>query len=164
MPPSISPLCEGSVRLPLLSSGDSGAFVSVCARASSCAHRRFFASDPCVISSILPRSLHTERTLVFVADRRALFFFRFSFRKLNTLPRAQFAGQRCFICFRLSSGAFCVVAEWTLLYLKFGKDFLETRMDSLRRCGEEKHNKESFNLQLSDCQHADRSAAGGATS
>lgn len=36
-------------------------------------------------------------------------------------------------------------------------------MDSLLRCGEEKHNKESFNLQLSDCQHADRSAAGGAT-
>lgn len=157
MLPSVSPLCEGSVRLPLLSSGDSGAFVSVCVRSSSCAD---LASDPFVISSILPRSLHRGRSSLLQTGEH---FFPFFFSEIKHL-RTRFAGQHCFISFRLFSSAFSVVDEWTLLYFNFGNDFLKTRMDSLLHCGKEKHNKESFNLQLCDCQHSKRSAAGGDTS
>lgn len=121
--------------------------------------RRF--SERPVCHQLHPPPLSSQRTLVFTADRRALFSFFFS--EIKHL-RAKFAGQHCFISFRLFSSAFSVVDEWTLLYFNFGNDFLKTRMDSLLHCGEEKHNKESFNLQLCDCQHSKRSAAGGATS
>lgn len=158
MLPSICPFCEGSVQLPLLNSGDSGAFVSVCVRASSCALCRFSKRPMC--HQLSPPPFSSQGRLVFIADRRALFFiFRFRNKTLcyeSSLPDspALFLSSifPVFCCWWTD---FIVLEFWQMI-------FLRTRMDSLLHCEEEKHNKESFNLLW--CQHSVRSGAGGATS
>lgn len=81
MLPSISAFCEGSVRLPLLSSGDSGAFVSECVRTSSCAHRRFSERPVCHSAPSSP-ALSTEDSRLYCRQESTFFSFFFSEIKL----------------------------------------------------------------------------------
>lgn len=71
MLPSISPLCEGLCARRLFQAAATVARLCQCAFAPLSVRMADSASDSCVSGSILLRSLQT--TLVFIADRRALF-------------------------------------------------------------------------------------------
>lgn len=123
---------------PLSSSGDSGAFVSVCIRTSFCARGRSSARLMC--QRLYPPPLSSQRTLVLLQTGEVFFL------TIKHCGR-QFAG--ALFLSNYFSSAFPVADEWTLLCFYFGKVFffffLKATMASLLHCGEDTHNKESFN-------------------
>lgn len=154
--PFYLPSLWGSLcKAPLSSSSDSGAFVSVCVRSSFCAHGRF--SERLVCQRLHPPPLSSEDARLYCRQES-------TFLTIKHCER-QFAGALFLSNYLFSFSSFftfSVADEWTLLCFSFGNVcfFLKTRMASLLHCGEDAHNKESFNLQC-DCQHSKTSAAGG---